>query len=500
MKKLLLLACALMGFSQLQAGQIQVSDVFEKGEAVYDAAPTGSGKATGLTVVTSSVTNATYTLSYFGTVGVYGLTNVYATTSSATTTAPILPAMGWLVVPYKNYIEIQAPENCSKIDFNGYRVSSGNDLNLTVTCEETTVASIAMNQDKANSYSIENVEGGKRYKLFFDTSLGNKTWRLHSVTYTIEEADNAPMPDPTFAPSAGKVKPGTAISLSCPGYENAEIRYALNGEDPTAESTLYTTPIIITDPVTIKAIALGVDGKENSQVATAAYEVYVVKDFNLVTAESQINTQNTFILVGKSDEYPVRSFAMNTPSQDGASITGLIIPEDQIVDNSILNIAENEAQYLTLTTGETGKATFPWLIGDGAGKYLASTGTAADYFGLAWQEKNKLCYAKISFGTENQALIEFNNNDLAEDCIIGFSHLSNTNTYFNLYPVTAGQMRYVWLYQSGLPASGETGIENLTEDVNAAAEYYDLQGRRVMTPEQGLFIKKLGNRATKVIK
>lgn len=47
---------------------------------------------------------------------------------------------------------------------------------------------------------------------------------------------------------------------------------------------------------------------------------------------------------------------------------------------------------------------------------------------------------------------------------------------------------------------GLTGISNVTvADENAPVEYYNLQGVRVANPESGLYIKRQGNKATKVL-
>lgn len=48
-------------------------------------------------------------------------------------------------------------------------------------------------------------------------------------------------------------------------------------------------------------------------------------------------------------------------------------------------------------------------------------------------------------------------------------------------------------------ASGTTGIEAVANDENAPVEYYNLQGVRVANPENGLYIKRQGNKAVKVL-
>ena len=47
---------------------------------------------------------------------------------------------------------------------------------------------------------------------------------------------------------------------------------------------------------------------------------------------------------------------------------------------------------------------------------------------------------------------------------------------------------------------GLSGISNVTvADENAPVEYYNLQGIRVANPENGLYIRRQGNKATKVL-
>ena len=67
--------------------------------------------------------------------------------------------------------------------------------------------------------------------------------------------------------------------------------------------------------------------------------------------------------------------------------------------------------------------------------------------------------------------------------------LGSLEAYFSAPGVKNAQ------YVSGL---GETGIDNITADSNATAEYYNLQGVRVANPENGLYIRRQGNTVTKV--
>ena len=44
-----------------------------------------------------------------------------------------------------------------------------------------------------------------------------------------------------------------------------------------------------------------------------------------------------------------------------------------------------------------------------------------------------------------------------------------------------------------------TGIEDVEFNENAPVEYYNLQGMKVANPEKGIFIKKQGKKATRVV-
>ena len=58
---------------------------------------------------------------------------------------------------------------------------------------------------------------------------------------------------------------------------------------------------------------------------------------------------------------------------------------------------------------------------------------------------------------------------------------------------------YIKKYTFETPKDYLTAIEEVEADANAPVEYYNLQGVKVANPEKGLFIKKQGNKATKVV-
>jgi len=87
-----------------------------------------------------------------------------------------------------------------------------------------------------------------------------------TATYTVPVVAT-----PTATPPAGQVSENTAITLSTTTV-GAGIRYTLDGSTPTSGSTLYSSPIILTDNITIKAIGI-MTGYINSGILSVSYTV-----------------------------------------------------------------------------------------------------------------------------------------------------------------------------------------------------------------------------------
>ena len=75
---------------------------------------------------------------------------------------------------------------------------------------------------------------------------------------------------PSFSLTEGYYKTAQTLTMTCT-TEDAEIRYTLDGENPTVESALYVEPITISESVTVKAKAF--KGDLVSEVTTARYYV-----------------------------------------------------------------------------------------------------------------------------------------------------------------------------------------------------------------------------------
>lgn len=89
---------------------------------------------------------------------------------------------------------------------------------------------------------------------------------VSSATYTYKNIAN-----PLFTvPSGSTVLYGESVSITC-ATDGADIYYTTNGDTPTSASTKYTTPIVLTEGLTIKAIAI--NGGDESEVVSATYSV-----------------------------------------------------------------------------------------------------------------------------------------------------------------------------------------------------------------------------------
>ena len=80
------------------------------------------------------------------------------------------------------------------------------------------------------------------------------------VTLTSSKSVTQGVSAPTFSGNT-QFTESTQVSMSGPA--GAEIRYTTDGSQPTAQSTLYSGPLTLTETTTVKAIAIK-DGNSSS--------------------------------------------------------------------------------------------------------------------------------------------------------------------------------------------------------------------------------------------
>jgi len=101
-------------------------------------------------------------------------------------------------------------------------------------------------------------------------AAGYSSSNVGVAVYTIAPS----LPAPTFSPSPGTYTTSQTVTIS-DATAGTTIYYTTNGNTPTTSSTVYSGPITVSSPQTLKAIAVET-GFINSPVATATYTVLPV--------------------------------------------------------------------------------------------------------------------------------------------------------------------------------------------------------------------------------
>jgi Tol biopolymer transport system component len=103
------------------------------------------------------------------------------------------------------------------------------------------------------------------YQIRDNAGLISNYW--DQINFIIEKVAT-----PTFNPSGGTYPSFQSVTINC-DTSDATIRYTTDGSEPTAFSTLYSTPIVVNSgTVTIKAKAFK-NGMTDSDTATAIYTI-----------------------------------------------------------------------------------------------------------------------------------------------------------------------------------------------------------------------------------
>lgn len=145
-------------------------------------------------------------------------------------------------------------KNITKIEVTVTREGSSP---LMINGEEMTIdSSVASWSGSAAEVQMSFAEGGQ--------------YRYSQIVVTTEDGGSTvTVAKPTFTPAAGTYYEAQSVTLSA--EDGASIYYTTNGDEPTAQSTLYSTPIEVAQTTTIKAIA--VKDEVSSAVATATYTI-----------------------------------------------------------------------------------------------------------------------------------------------------------------------------------------------------------------------------------
>ncbi len=193
------------------------------------------------------------------------------------------------------YINIQRTDNTG--DYYGAS-SSGNSKNTgrlysTGNSNETNLLPEWANESNNQFKLSANVTGQYKHlkyntgspRFAFYNSAGEKI-----VFYKKTNSGNT-VAAPTFSPAAGTYFSTQNVAITC-ATSGATIYYTTDGNDPTTSSSVYSSPIAISQNTTVKAIGVK-EGYTNSSVATATYTFPTL----ITIAEAKALADNEYALV-----------------------------------------------------------------------------------------------------------------------------------------------------------------------------------------------------------
>lgn len=293
-------------------------------------------------------------------------------------------------------------------------------------------------------------------------TLGQPTMPVTNVTNPYLEADK----EVTLTSTAG-----------------ADIYYTLDGTEPTASSTKYTGAFKLTEDAIVRAIA--VNGDKTSfplyqHIMTVPAGLKIAK-FNMSDWESLTKKDGSKL---KKDDFIPTTEGAVWPCNAEVKLT----PDYVFVDNG----AE-----LTFTEGKKGEDNYyvqlfrSWTFGNVVEMRPREDGDPIPAFVLnapaGGKIKNIVVVGSSPTGlTPDKGTFTLLESDTARGMWVGEeSSVSFTKSKYI-------DQIYVF-YEGG------AGVGEIVVDENAPVEYYNLQGVRVANPENGIFIKRQGNKVEKIL-
>lgn len=243
---------------------------------------------------------------------------------------------------------------------------------------------------------------------------------------------------PTFQPDAGSYYDQVEVTINC-ATDGADIYYTTDGSNPTANSQQYSSPFMLTETATVKAIAMTGDGQ--SAVASATY---IIKTSGGEQGDGVAQLNNSFF---------------------GVTETGTIAKSNT-----------------TDLVGTVGGATVTYALGSGGQRYVG-TDHIRVYAG------NEVIVA-VPAGALTSIQFEEKDNS-------GKTLQANTGTVSGLtWTGDASQVTFTVSSGSGhmkmtsisVTTSGGTGIDYVLKPLSGQRVVYNLRGERVANPTRGLYI------------
>lgn len=378
----------------------------------------------------------------------------------------------------------------------GHPFSDSKGVNITISVKQsgtvvatTDLIQTSVTQKTAYEFEYEfNVSGDFVIELKNNSpsnSNSNKDrvaiWNLEWTGYTSNTTPKTAAP--TITPNGGTISSNTEITITA--EEGADIYYTIDGENPTTESPKYSGAFTLSNDATVKAIAVKTD-YENSFVVSAKF--IIEKNFGYVT---KVTSGKKYLIVAErwitpDSGDPYISSVMATPLSGNF---GYIYVEDATQENGYIKLT-SYVNAFTITETEGG-----YTIQDSNGKYLYQTDTY-NSFNVSTDLPETGVVWTIEPTNDNTGSMTITNTSVNK-----WIQYSTGYSSFGSYDSLQANAVLPRLYEESATAEDDvlTGIEDAMIDADAPVEYYNLQGVKVANPENGIFIKRQGGKAIKVV-
>lgn len=370
-------------------------------------------------------------------------------------------------------------------------------INDYVKVEGVTIASGIISQDGTelvlyDSFKINPADGENLTVFGFVSWYSNKLQIVPIQVTTAGGEVVEKVVTPVFDPAAGVIFAGTPVTITC-ATEGADIHYTIDGTEPTADSALYTEPVVISENATLKAIAIK-EGLEASSVATAEYTIFTY------TPSEYLGEFNTFNIGKTNTKYGTYKNATGWTAENCAIVSGNDTPDaNENPQYAFIGDAKTLAPVLNGKTTTVGKLTSPVL--DNGIKDLSFS------YGLPYSD-TKLDIT-VNIYAQDTTLVK--TGKLAPESVTkqtAYSYSLDNIDYDGKFIVeivnncpsdaTSNKDRTaIWNLTWTAYSSAIDAVE--AAEADAPAEFYNLQGVRVAAPANGIFIRRQGTKVEKVV-
>lgn len=371
-------------------------------------------------------------------------------------------------------------------------------INDYVKVEGVTIASGIISQDGTelvlyDSFKINPADGENLTVFGFVSWYSNKLQIVPIQVTTAGGEVVEKVVTPVFDPAAGVIFAGTPVTITC-ATEGADIHYTIDGTEPTADSALYTEPVVISENATLKAIAIK-EGLEASSVVTAEYTIFTYEPSGF------LGEFNTFNLGKTNTKYGTYKNATGWTAENCAIVSGNDTPDaNESPQYAFIGDAKTLAPVLNGKTTTVGKLTSPVL--DNGIKDLSFS------YGLPYSD-TKLDITVNIYAQDSTTLVK--TGKLAPESVTkqtAYSYSLDNIDYDGKFVIeivnncpsdaTSNKDRTaIWNLTWTAYSSAIDAVE--AAEADAPVEFFNLQGVRVTAPANGIFIRRQGTKVEKVV-